>query len=180
MQRLLIKRPFYLLALLSFALVVTIAWWSMRPAIFLTAGDEWHDLGHAYSGRSVVIHYRHSVQQTHVWEYLTVNDTEDGFVLRSTKYKSYDVGLPFLPNEGHFRSDGEYFYLDNMNRILPRPLTLRTGLGTELTVTLQKTYALYQRHAPGTLVTLAVTPRWRGYYEHFKHWLGGERNGRRT
>ena len=95
MQRLLIKRPFYLLALLGFALVVTIAWWSMRPAIFLTAGDEWHDLGHAYSGRSVVIHYRHSVQQTHVWEYLTVNDTADGFVLRSTKYKSYDVGLPF-------------------------------------------------------------------------------------
>ena len=49
------------------------------------------------AGTPVTLAYRHSVQKTMIYEYLVVNDMEDGLVLKSTKYQSMGVGLPFYP-----------------------------------------------------------------------------------
>ena len=58
----------------------------------------------------------HSVQKTPVLENLAVNKSCDGFTLQSTKYQSFGVGLPFLPDEDEFKQVGKYFILDNINR----------------------------------------------------------------
>lgn len=47
------------------------------------------------AGTPVTLAYRHSVQKTMIYEYLAVNETEDGLILKSTKYQSMGVGLPF-------------------------------------------------------------------------------------
>lgn len=151
---------------MAIVLAVTLAYGAYAavvPHLFLAVAGTVHDLGKAEAGQLVTLHYRHSVQQTHVWEYLHVNKTRDGFVLTGTKYRSYGVGLPFLPGEGNYHSDGEYFYLENMQRLYPE-VRLRVGLGTELTVaTEQKKWELYRDYPPGTLVQLRVAPWWRHF-----------------
>lgn len=134
------------------------------PHLFLSVNERTENLGEAFAGKKIVLHYRHSVQQTHVWEYLEVNERRDGFVLTGTKYRSYGVGLPFLPTEGNYRSDGENFYLENMQRPYPE-IQLRTGLGTELTVsTDERTLELYREYPPGTLIHLRVASLWHYYF----------------
>lgn len=134
------------------------------PHLFLTIAGDRQDLGVAKPGRAITLHYRHSVQQTHVREYLVINDTTDGFVLTGTKYRSYGVGLPFLQQEGTFRTDGKDFYLEHMHRAYPS-LSLRVGVGTELSIQVDdQSFPIYQKHPPGTLVTLVVVPWWKSYF----------------
>ena len=59
------------------------------------------------AGTPVTLVFRHSVQKTMIYEYLVVNDSEDGLVLKSTKYQSMGVGLPFSKEDGEFRRSEE-------------------------------------------------------------------------
>ena len=52
------------------------------------------------AGTPVTLVYRHSVQKTMIYEYLEVNKATEGFVLKSTKYQSLGVGLPFSQGDG--------------------------------------------------------------------------------
>ena len=135
----------------------------LRPWFFAAAGDRMIAAFPAKPGESFSIRFIHSVQKTPVVENLVINDTQDGFILISTKYQSFGVGLPFLAEEGEFHKEGDYFDFDQMNRRFSS-LSLRTGVGTELTLTLQdKEYRLYEQMPPGSRIDLYIAP----YYKKF-------------
>ena len=94
-------------------------------------------------------------------EDLRVDDEVSGFVLDRTRYQSFGVGLPFLASEGEFRAEGDFFVMDGMERRFPR-LSLRAGVGTELTLVLDGTEEkLFEKLPAGSRVDLAVIAPWR-------------------
>ena len=102
------------------------------------------------------IHFIHSVQKTPVEEFLTAH-ADGHFHLMGTRYQSHGVGLPFLPEEGSFRQEGEFFVLD-MDRDYTE-LSLRTGIVTELTITAgDQTVPAYEMYPVGTRIDLVVAP----------------------
>ena len=102
----------------------------------------------------LVINFIHSVQKTPVIEEL--NFDGDNFILVRTKYKSQGVGLPFMESDGVFREEGEWFIMDNMKRKI-KNLQLRTGKGTNLTVTLNgQKFKLYEKFPVGTKIIISA------------------------
>ena len=104
----------------------------------------------------LTIHFIHSVQKTPVEEFLTAH-ADGHFHLAGTRYQSHGVGLPFLPEEGNFRREGNYFVLD-MERDY-QELSLRTGVGTELTIAAGgQIIPAYEMYPVGTRIDLVVAP----------------------
>ena len=104
----------------------------------------------------VTIHFIHSVQKTPVEEFLTAH-ADGHFHLTGTRYRSHGVGLPFLPEEGTFRQEGDYFVLD-MDRDYSE-LSLRTGVGTELVIEAGGARVpVYEMYPVGTRIDLVVAP----------------------
>ena len=104
----------------------------------------------------LVINFIHSVQKTPVIEEL--NFDGDNFILVRTKYKSQGVGLPFMESDGVFREEGEWFIMDDMNRPL-KNLQLRTGVGTNLAVTLNgQEFKLFETFPAGTKIFIDAAP----------------------
>ncbi len=102
----------------------------------------------------LTIKFIHSVQKTPVIEELEFDGSD--FVLRRTKYQSQGVGLPFMESDGIFRRDGDWFIMDNMNRRI-KSLSLRTGVGTELTINLAgEEIRLYEKFPPGTKINIEI------------------------
>ena len=113
-------------------------------------------------GTELTINFIHSVQKTPVEEKLRVSAEGSELELTETRYHSFGVGLPFLASEGDFRQEGNDFVITGQNRHFPE-LALRTGVGTELTVTLRrgsfaKVLELYRAYAPGTLIEVKLLP----------------------
>lgn len=109
----------------------------------------------------VEISFIHSVQKTRVEEFLKVDEMARGFVLESTRYHSFGVGLPFMESDGSFRREGDTFVMDNMNRYFSE-LNLRTGVGTELTVSVDgHSYKLYEMFPAGAKIDIIILPRYR-------------------
>ncbi|EGK62473.1 hypothetical protein HMPREF9081_0220 [Centipeda periodontii DSM 2778] len=127
------------------------------PALFLRAGDDMIVLVRQIRDEvPVTIHFIHSVQKTPVEEFLTAH-ADGHFHLAGTRYQSHGVGLPFLPEEGTFRQEGEYFILD-MDRDYSE-LSLRTGVGTELTIEAGGArIPVYEMYPVGTRIDLVVAP----------------------
>ena len=105
----------------------------LTPCFVVRAQGERVVMVEARAGLPFSIHFIHSVQKTPVLENLEINDEKDGFNLLSTKYQSFGVGLPFLAEEGDFREEGDYYIFNHMDRYF-RTLSLRTGVGTKLTM----------------------------------------------
>ena len=127
-----------------------------QPCLFVRAAGDTVAIVPVKPGTPFSIHFIHSVQKTPVLENLAVDADGHSFVLHSTKYQSFGVGLPFLAEEGHFYQDGDYYILDGMERHFPQ-LTLRTGVGTQLTLYIgRRTYRLFETYSPGTPVDLFV------------------------
>ena len=131
------------------------------PALFMRADGHTTVLkAQLREAEPLTIRFIHSVQKTPVEENLHVDDELAGFVLDSTRYQSFGVGLPFLASEGQFRAEGDHFVMDGMERRFPR-LSLRTGVGTELTLVLDGTEErLFEKLEPGSRIDLAVMPPW--------------------
>ena len=127
------------------------------PALFLRAGDDVIVLVRQIRDEvPITIHFIHSVQKTPVEEFLTAH-ADGHFHLAGTRYQSHGVGLPFLPEEGTFRQEGEYFILD-MDRDYST-LSLRTGVGTELTIEAGGArIPVYEMYPVGTRIDLVVAP----------------------
>lgn len=103
----------------------------------------------------------HSVQKTPVEEYFIVNEDCSGFVLKSTRYQSFGVGLPFLESDGTFRREGDSFIMDNLNRPI-KNLELRPGVGTELSFTINgQMLPLYEMVRLGSLIRVSIVPRYK-------------------
>lgn len=127
----------------------------LTPCFVVRAAGERVAMVEARAGLPFSIHFIHSVQKTPVLENLEINEAKDGFTLLSTKYQSFGVGLPFLAEEG------DYYVFDHMDRHF-KTLALRTGVGTQLTLTVAgQEYRLYERYAPGTRIDLAIVPFYR-------------------
>ena len=127
------------------------------PALLLRAAGETTVLVRQMRGETpLTIRFIHSVQKTPVEEFLTAH-ADGHFHLTGTRYRSHGVGLPFLPEEGMFRQEGDWFVLD-MDRDYDE-LSLRTGVGTELTVEAGgQVIPLYEMYPPGTRIDLAAAP----------------------
>ena len=127
------------------------------PALFLQADGKKIVLARQIRDEvPFTIRFIHSVQKTPVEEFLTAH-ADGHFHLSGTRYQSHGVGLPFLPEEGAFRQEGEYFILD-MERDYAE-LSLRTGVGTELTITMgDQIIPAYEMYPVGTRIDLVVAP----------------------
>ena len=127
-----------------------------QPCLFVRAAGAPVAVVPARAGTAFSIRFIHSVQKTPVLENLAVAEDGHGFILHSTKYQSFGVGLPFLASEGQFRQEGDYYILEGMERYFPT-LTLRTGVGTKLTLYIgQREYRLYEQYPPGTAIDIFV------------------------
>lgn len=147
---------------LLLAVVLAAALWHAgRPWLFVAGEDQLIDMMPAYSGMPVDIRFIHSVQKTPVEEYLVVGENLSELILQRTRYHSFGVGLPFMESDGSFYQEGDDFVMDNMNRRFPS-LSLRTGVGTQLTVTVDgEAHYLYRFHPPGYRVDIFTAP---GFY----------------
>jgi len=147
----------------GFFLLTALYWFLEQPCLFITTEDRQIAKMPVRSGLPVSIHFVHSVQKTPVDEFLVVNQDKNGFILNSTRYQSFGVGLPFMENDGGFRREGEYFIMDNMDRRFER-LSVRPGVGTQLTLTVDgKKYPLYKDVPLGTKVDLYMAPRYKSF-----------------
>ena len=146
----------YLIALCAAVVLVAFDILS-APALFLQADGQKTILVRQIRDEvPLTIHFIHSVQKTPVEEFLTAH-ADGHFHLTGTRYQSHGVGLPFLPEEGTFRQEGEYFVLD-MDRDYST-LSLRTGLGTELTIEAGgERILVYEMYPVGTRIDLVVAP----------------------
>ena len=146
----------YLIALAAAVLLVAFDILS-APALFLQADGQKTILVRQIRDEvPLTIHFIHSVQKTPVEEFLTAH-ADGHFHLTGTRYQSHGVGLPFLPEEGNFRREGDYFVLD-MDRDY-NELSLRTGVGTQLTIEADGArIPVYEVYPVGTRVDLVVAP----------------------
>ena len=146
----------YAIALCAAVLLVALDILS-APALFLQADGKKIVLARQIRDEvPFTIHFIHSVQKTPVEEFLTAH-ADGHFHLAGTRYQSHGVGLPFLSEEGTFRQEGDYFVLD-MERDY-KELSLRTGVGTELTITAGEcTIPVYEMYPVGTRIDLVVAP----------------------
>ena len=146
----------YLIALAAAAVLVALDILS-TPALFLQADGQKTVLVRQLRDEvPLTVHFIHSVQKTPVEEFLTAY-ADGHFHLTGTRYQSHGVGLPFLPEEGTFRQEGDYFVLD-MDRDYPA-LSLRTGVGTQLTIEAGGTRVpAYEMYPVGTRIDLVVAP----------------------
>ena len=146
----------YAIALCAAVLLVALDILS-APALFLQADGKKIVLARQIRDEvPFTIHFIHSVQKTPVEEFLTAH-ADGHFHLAGTRYQSHGVGLPFLPEEGAFRQEGDCFVLD-MERDY-KELSLRTGVGTELTITAgERTIPVYEMYPVGTRIDLVVAP----------------------
>ena len=146
----------YLIALAAAAVLVAFDILS-TPALFLQADGQKTVLVRQLRDEvPLTVHFIHSVQKTPVEEFLTAY-ADGHFHLTGTRYQSHGVGLPFLPEEGTFRQEGDYFVLD-MDRDYPA-LSLRTGVGTQLTIEAGGTRVpVYEMYPVGTRIDLVVAP----------------------
>ena len=146
----------YLIALAAAAVLVVFDILS-TPALFLQADGQKTVLVRQLRDEvPLTVRFIHSVQKTPVEEFLTAY-ADGHFHLTGTRYQSHGVGLPFLPEEGTFRQEGDYFVLD-MDRDYPA-LSLRTGVGTQLTIEAGGTrIPVYEIYPVGTRIDLVVAP----------------------
>ena len=134
------------LAVIALAIIIFV---TNQPKIFLGTENQAVFIADATENLPITINFIHSVQKTPVIEELELKNGE--FILVRTKYKSQGVGLPFDAGDGNFYRDGDWFIFD-MNRKFPI-LELRTGKGTQLTVTIgEKTFELYKIFPLGTKI----------------------------
>ncbi len=162
-ERALCGARFFLLLsfFLLLAALLVFLWAMTRPRIVVLSESGVLTSCPADAGTEFSTRFIHSVQKTPVEEFFTVNETLDGFILRRTRYQSFGVGLPFLTTDGSFRREGDVFIMDNMNRPM-REIDLRPGVSTELTLFLpHETVPLYDHVPLGSLVRVAIMPRWR-------------------
>ena len=157
---------------LLMAAAFVLLWIATRPCIAVYWESGIITSCPADAGTEFSTRFIHSVQKTPVEEFFIVNDVLDGFILQKTRYQSFGVGLPFLTTDGAFRHEGNAFIMDNMNRSM-REINLRPGVSTELTLFLPNgTIPLYEHVPIGSLVRIAIVPRWQLWIDRI-HFLKG-------
>ena len=153
--------------IVSFVLLLGLlwaGWWLTRPMLSIYGNEKQQVVAMSVTPETKLeISFIHSVQKTLVEEFLTPDEKLKGFVLNSTKYHSFGVGLPFMESDGVFRQEGNAFIMDDMNRHF-NELNLRTGVGTKLTVTVDdQKFELYEMFEPGQKIDITIVPRYKTF-----------------
>ena len=150
---------------LIICLVIAVGGWIIRqPYLFGQTSYGFIIRQRVEAGTPVTLVYRHSVQKTMIYEYLEVNKATEGFVLKSTKYQSLGVGLPFSQGDGDFKEEDGWFIMDNMSRNFPE-LSIRNGVTNEEKVYVgDKEYELSKLMPLGKELHLYVAPLYKGWY----------------
>ena len=147
---------------LSIILVIIFIYVCQLPFIFGQTSTGFIFIKKAYAGMPITLSYRHSVMKTPVQENLYINDTVDGLSLKSTRYQSFGVGLPFLASEGHFHQEGTWFVLDNMHREY-LTLSLRNGVSNNGVIQVdEESYDLPGLMPLGTELYIYICPLYQG------------------
>ena len=155
---------FCLVGALSFMFCI---WYITRPVLLIESKEGIIFSMRAEAGIKFSTRFIHSVQKTPVEEYFTVNGNCNGFILESTRYRSFGVGLPFLESDGTFHREGDDFIMDDLNRQI-NTLDLRTGVGTELSITINgQTLPLYGMMPVGSLVRISIIPHYKLLSKYF-------------
>lgn len=135
------------------------------PFIFGQTATGFIFIQRAYAHMPVTLAYRHSVMKTPIEENLYVNNAVNGLVIKSTKYQSLGVGLPFLASDGQFRQEGPWFIMDNMNRQYPT-LSLRNGVSNNGVIRVgNKSYTLTEYMPLGSELYVYVCPLYQGLFK---------------
>ena len=140
-----------------------VVWWLSRPCLYIVSENHvFYDAPVAQNARFST-RFIHSVQKTPVLENFIVDVETVEIILDSTRYESFNAGLPFLQSDGVFiRKDG-YFLIENMNRRFPS-VVMRTGMGTKLTLFVDdREIRFYETIPDGSAVKFYIAP----YYERF-------------
>lgn len=158
------KKIFLMVIVIIFILVAS------RQEIFVLAEIEGKNeiVTSARAEKNLIleINFIHSVQKTPVIEELEFDGEK--FILLRTKYKSHGVGLPFMESDGNFREEDGYFIMDDMNRPIEN-LSLRTGVGTNLTIKLDgEEIKLYEKYPAGTSIDIKITSRLKVFFTSIK------------
>ena len=137
-------------------IIFSILFFANREKIFVTAEIEGKEEiiaeFDAKKNLKLEIKFIHSVQKTPVIEELEFDGEK--FILMRTKYQSHGVGLPFMESDGKFREENGFFIMDDMNREI-KNLSLRTGLGTKLTIKIDgEEIKLYEKFLDGTKIDI--------------------------
>ena len=151
-------RLFYSAGALFFVICIL---YMTRPVILVEGDGKVLFTVTAEAGMQFSTRFIHSVQKTPVEEYFVINEDCSGFVLKSTRYQSFGVGLPFLESDGTFRREGDSFIMDNLNRSI-NTLALRPGVGTKLSITINgQILPLYEMVRLGSLIRVSIVPRYK-------------------
>jgi len=136
-------------------------WYATRPILLLEGNNQIILSKETEAGEKFSTYFIHSVQKTPVEEFFIVNDECNGIILKSTRYHSFGVGLPFLASDGDFRREGNYFIMDNLNRQI-KTLDLRTGVNSELSIIIDnETIKLYEIMPLGSFFRVSIIPRYK-------------------
>ncbi len=153
--------------LFSGALFFIISYYFFQPVFLIESDKKILFSKTAQSGQKFSTRFIHSVQKTPVEEFFIINDDCDGFILKSTRYQSFGVGLPFLETDGNFKNEGNFFIMDEINRSI-KILELRTGLNTELTLKIdEKILPLHEKFSAGSLIRIKILLRYKLLKEFF-------------
>lgn len=94
-------------------LILTVFKIFLKPQCLLVIEDKTNKKNYEFllKNKKFSLGYTHSVMKTEAEEIFVTDDSEKIKLIR-TEYKSYGVGLPFLPEEGKMKVENGKFILD--------------------------------------------------------------------
>ena len=94
-------------------LILTVFKIFLKPQYLLIIEDKTNKKNYEFilKNKKFSLGYTHSVMKTEAEE-IFITDNNDKIKLIRTEYKSYGVGLPFLPEEGKMKVENGKFILD--------------------------------------------------------------------
>ena len=94
-------------------LILTVFKIFLKPQYLLVIEDKTNKKNYEFllKNKKFSLGYTHSVMKTEAEEIFVTDDNEKIKLIR-TEYKSYGVGLPFLPEEGKMKVENGKFILD--------------------------------------------------------------------
>lgn len=94
-------------------LILTVFKIFLKPQYLLVIEDKTNKKNYEFilKNKKFSLGYTHSVMKTEAEE-IFITDNNDKIKLIRTEYKSYGVGLPFLPEEGKMKVENGKFILD--------------------------------------------------------------------
>ena len=115
------KKIFITIVFITIIIIIQL----LKTEYILVIDDYTHKKSFKYelSDKKFSLGYTHSVMKTEAEEFFIVGE-KNSIELVRTEYKSYGVGLPFLPEEGNFKIENGKFILDINRKFKTIPMVI--------------------------------------------------------